>query len=101
MEIKTDDLNLMITNTGEEIAAAQKEVADTQLQIKKASQNREAENFDYQSTINEQAATQAILKKAVDRLKEYKKSGGAAGVMSMIETIIEESVQVSKDAAKA
>merc|ERR1719428_1983594 len=32
--IKTDDLNMLITNTGEEIAAAQKEVADTELQIK-------------------------------------------------------------------
>merc|ERR1719473_975852 len=101
--IKTDDLNLLITNTEEEIAAAKQEVADTQLQIKKASQNREAENFDYQTTISEQKATQAILKKALEKLKdfyaliqlkqgqappegfkEYKKSGGASGVMMMI-----------------
>jgi len=128
LEIKTDDLNLLITNTEEEIAAAKSEVADTELQIKKASQNREAENFDYQTTIAEQKATQAILKKALQKLKdfyanptagmklsgiqtkqepapegfkEYKKSGGASGVMMMIETIIEDSVEVSKDAAKA
>jgi len=118
LEIKTDDLNLMITNIGEEIAAAKAEVADTQLQIKKASQNREAENFDYQTTISDQSATVAILKKALEKLKdfyaliqlkqappegfkEYKKSGGAAGVMMMIETIIEESETIKKDAAKA
>merc|ERR1719161_103994 len=109
LEIKTDDLNLLITNTEEEIAAAKSEVADTELQIKKASQNREAENFDYQTTISDQKATQAILKKALQKLKdfyafaqvkqappegfkEYKKSGGASGVMMMIDTIIEESV---------
>merc|ERR1719359_2099234 len=128
LEIKTDDLNLLITNTGEDIAALKQQITDTQLQIKKSSQNREAENFDYQTTIAEQKATQAILKKALQKLKdfyanptagmklsgiqtkqepapegfkEYKKSGGASGVMMMIETIIEDSVEVSKDAAKA
>merc|ERR1719161_3351997 len=69
--IKTDDLNLLITNIGEEIDAAKSEVADTQLEIKKASQNREAENFDYQNTIAEQKATQAILKKALQKLKDF------------------------------
>lgn len=121
LEIKTDDLNMMITNIGEEIAAAKAEVADNKLQIKKASQNREAENFDYQTTISDQSATQAILKKALQKLKdfyaliqvkqakqappegfkEYKKSGGAAGVMMMIETIIEEAEATKKEAAKA
>merc|ERR1719388_273959 len=33
--------------------------------------------------------------------KEYKKSGGAAGVMMMIESIVEDSVALAKDAAKA
>jgi len=118
LEIKTEDLNLLITNTGEDIASLKKQIADTQLEIKKASQNREAENFDYQTTMSDQSATQAILKKALQKLKdfyafaqtgqappegfkEYKKSGGASGVMMMIETIIEESVQVGKDAVAA
>merc|ERR1719456_1551886 len=122
LQTKTDDLELQITNTGEEIATAKQAIADTQLQIKKASENREKENWDYQTTISDQKATQAILKKALDKLKafyekagllqtgqepppadfkEYKKSGGATGVMMMIETIIEESVQTEADAAKA
>merc|ERR1719359_511755 len=120
---KIDDLSLQIKNTDEEIANAKQEITDTQLQIKKASENREKENWDYQTTISDQKATQAILKKALDKLKafyekaallqtrqepppegfggEYKKSGGASGVMMMIETIVEESVQTEADAAKA
>merc|ERR1719158_2510687 len=124
LEIKTDDLELLIKNTGEEIAAAKQEIADTELAIKKASENREKENWDYQTTISDQKATQSILKKALQKLKdfyekagflqtdqvpppppadfkEYKKSGGASGVMMMIETIIEESVQTAADAVKA
>merc|ERR1719456_349853 len=114
LQTKTDDLELQIKNTDEEIAAAKQQIADTQLQIKKASENREKENWDYQQTISDQKATQEILKKALDKLKsfyekagllqtnqepppadfkEYKKSGGASGVMMMIETIVEESVQ--------
>merc|ERR1719428_956324 len=119
LEIKTDDLELLIKNTGEEIAAAKQEIADTELAIKKASENREKENWDYQTTISDQKATQSILKKALQKLKdfyafpqtgqapppadfkEYKKSGGASGVMMMIETIIEESVATAADAVKA
>merc|ERR1719456_2013815 len=123
LQTKTDDLELQITNTGEEMSDAKQAIADTQLQIKKASENREKENWDYQTTISDQKATQSILKKALDKLKafyekagllqtrqepppegfggEYKKSGGASGVMMMIETIIEESVQTEADAAKA
>jgi hypothetical protein len=118
---KIDDLELQIKNTDEEIANAKQEITDTQLQIKKASENREKENYDYQTTISDQKATQGILKKALQKLKdfyafvqtdqvpppppadfkEYKKSGGASGVMMMIETIIEESVQTAADAVKA
>merc|ERR1719359_1851941 len=42
---KMEDLTLTIENLNEEIATAKGEVADTQLQIKKASENREKENF--------------------------------------------------------
>jgi len=122
LQTKTDDLELQIKNTDEELAAAKQEITDTQLQIKKASTNREKENWEYQTTISDQKATQKILTAALDKLKgfyaknsllqtdqapppadfkEYKKSGGASGVMMMIESIVEESVQVAADAAKA
>merc|ERR1719197_1220101 len=102
------------------------EISDAQIEMKKASENREKENKDYQETIADQRATQAILKKAVERLGEfynkkaalvqqvpgaaapppppgfgaYKKSGGG-GAMALIENIIAESVSVEKDAIKA
>jgi hypothetical protein len=119
LQTKTDELEMLIKNTDEEIAAAKQSIVDTQLQIKKGSENREKENWDYQTTIADQKATQDILKKALQKLKdfyalvqtnqepppadfkEYKKSGGASGVMMMIETIVEESVQVAADAVKA
>jgi len=122
LQTKTDDLELSITNIQEEVAQAQQEITDSNLQIKKASQNREGENADYQTTIADQKATQAILTKALDKLKSfYAKNafvqlkqappegfkerkgagGGASGVMMMIETIIEESGTIAKEASQA
>merc|ERR1719305_1980747 len=88
----------------------------------KASQLREGANKEFQVTIQDQRATQAILKKALDRLKSfydkkaaalvqegqepptqgtYKKNAGSSGVMTMIETLVEESAQLEADAMKA
>merc|ERR1719197_1638985 len=102
------------------------EISDAQIEMKKASENREKENKDYQETIADQRATQAILKKAVERLGEfynkkaalvqqvpgapapppppgfgaYKKAGGG-GAMALVENIIADSVKVEKDAIAA
>lgn len=87
----------------------------------KATENRKAENKDFDVTIQDQRATQAILTKALDRLKafyakkgafvqvatnqpafkEYKKSSGATGVMNMIQGIVDESKAVETDAIAA
>merc|ERR1719158_2088093 len=56
LQTKTDDLNLKIETLGEEIADLKKQIADTQLEMKKASENREKENWDFQTTINDQKA---------------------------------------------
>merc|ERR1719387_2282656 len=82
----------------------------------KASQLREKQNHEFQVTITDQRATQAILKKALDRLKSfygfvqegqeppaqgtYKKNAGSSGVMAMIETLVDESAQLEADAMK-
>ena len=39
------------------------------MQIKRASEDRELENKEFQQTVADQRATQGILKKALDRLK--------------------------------
>lgn len=118
------DLGTTIGELSEAISALKGEIADTQTEMKRASQNREKENKDFQTTVTEQRATQAILKKALDKLKsfyaallqkqkdesddapsfiqtEYKKNAGGSGVMAMIETIIDESAAVEAESTKA
>merc|ERR1719316_2342 len=113
-----------ISELSEAISALKAQVADSQTEMKKASQVREKENHEFQTTVTEQRATQAILKKALDKLKsfyaallqkqkdesddapsfiqtEYKKNAGGSGVMAMIETIIDESAAVEAESTKA
>jgi len=111
-----------ISELSEAISALKAQVADSQTEMKKASQVREKENHEFQTTVTEQRATQAILKKALDKLKsfyaalvqkqsddgsdaisfiQYKKNAGGSGVMAMIETIIDESAAVEAESTKA
>merc|ERR1719313_1766549 len=106
------------------------EISDAQIEMKKASENREKENKEFQQTVSDQRATQDILKKAKARLGEfydkkaalmqnkqdpvpgaaveampagfgeYKKSGGG-GAMALIENVIADSAKVEKDAIQA
>jgi len=84
----------------------------------KASEKREEENAEFQSTVADQRATQVILKKALKRMEQFykkkallqeaqappvqfkpmKKSSGASPVLSMLEQIIEESIGVENEA---
>jgi len=115
----------------EEINVLNAQVKESQIQMKRASENREQENKEFQLTVADQRATQQILKKALDSLTAfynkkaaaaflqakkratpgqasgdmpeqavYKKSAGASGVMSMIESIVQESEEVEKDATQ-
>merc|ERR1719160_2114365 len=88
------------------------------LEMKTASENREKENAAFQVTVADQQATQKILKKALDRLKEvysaallqqtppvtakaYSKNAGGSGVVAMVEVISDDSKKVEADALKA
>jgi len=115
LEQKIDDLSSEITTLKDEIAALNAEVAQTNVEMKAASENREAENKDFQVTIADQKATQAILKKATDRMKAfygfvqtnqpkqgtYSKHGGGNIVVSLLQSIIAESEDVEKKALNA
>merc|ERR1719333_265342 len=100
-----------------------------QTQLKRAGEDREMENSDFQKTVAGQRATKELLTKALDVLKkvfdkkfiqlnaktrqepagpppppgvkEYKQSSGAGGVMGMIEQIIRDTEQLEAEAVKA
>merc|ERR1719359_2042406 len=71
LETKIADDTTEIETLTEDIAALQAEIDETKKEMTKASQLREAANHEYQVTIQDQRATQAILKKALDRLKSF------------------------------
>jgi len=119
LEADIEKLAKLQATLADEIAAAKAQVADTEVAIKKASQVREGENADFQKTVADQRATQAILKKALGKLEEfykkalllqkskqeppvkfnaYKKNAGASPVIGLIEQIIEDSKALESEA---
>merc|ERR1719390_144862 len=120
---KIEELTATIEQLTDEIAEAKDTIANMEIEIKKAGENREAENAEYQTTIAEQRATQEIVKKALARMKAFykkkgallqdgqdpmppvafkkqKKNAGGSPVISMLEMIIEDSKAVEADAIK-
>jgi len=118
LEQKIDGLISDIERLTKEIKEASDTIATTEIEIKKASEAREKENAEFQTTVADQRATQVILKKALKRMNDFykkkallqqaqtppvhfqpmKKNAGASPVIGLIEQIIEESVQVEKEA---
>jgi len=124
LEAKMDELAALIEKFTQDIADAKKQLADTETGILKASQTREEENAEFQVTVSDQRATQTILTKALDRLKDFykkeagggafvqvqggqtppvqfakqKNNAGASPVMGMIAQIVEDSKATEKDA---
>merc|ERR1719316_1259995 len=82
LETKIADLSAMMETLTDEISTIKEEMAATQIEMKKASQIREAENKDFQTTVTEQRATQSLLKKALDRLKTFYDKKAAALVQA-------------------
>jgi len=126
LETKLAQLAALIEKLEGEIKEAKVQIADTEVEIKKASENREKENAEFQTTVADQRATQDILKKALLRLQDfytkgigkavlaqrsvqtppvkfnaYKANKGSSPVMGLIEQIIEDSVKLETEATAA
>lgn len=117
LETKIADLESLISTLTDEIAALKAQVAQTNVEMKAASQQREAENKDFQTTVADQKATQAILAKAIERMKAfygflqtkqtqptqgtYGKSAGGSHVLNLLGGIVSESEDVEKKALNA
>merc|ERR1719401_315649 len=111
---KIEDLELTIKQLTEAIDALKAEIAEMQVQLKRAGEDREKENKEFQTTVADQRATQKLLTAALNILKgfyskkavalvqaqepagpppppgfeAYKKNAAAGGVMGMIQQII-------------
>jgi len=124
LERKMEQLQTLQARLTKEIEEAKATISTTETEIKKASETREKENAEFQTTIADQRATQSILQKVLKKLsavygkktliqksarqtppgggfKPMKKNAGGSPVIGMIEQIIEESVAVEKEAVTA
>jgi len=98
------------------------EIAEMQAQLKKAGEDREKQNKEFQLTVADQRATQKLLKAALTVLEdfyksallqkakrgdpapagfeEYKKNAASGGVMGMIEQIIQDAKTMEAEAVR-
>merc|ERR1719487_3108773 len=70
LEAKIADLKKTIEQLTKDIAASKAAVAEMMKQMKRASETREAENADFQVTVNDHRVMSMILTKALDRMKQ-------------------------------
>mmetsp|Transcript_10442 Transcript_10442/g.23643 ORF Transcript_10442/g.23643 Transcript_10442/m.23643 type:complete len:700 (+) Transcript_10442:78-2177(+) len=123
LEAKVGKLTSEMEKLTSEIKAAKEQIDSLQVAMQQASEDRKAENLEYQKTVADQAATKEILRKALERLAKfydeeallqsktsqtppvaqmtYEKSSGSSGVMSMIEKLIGEAAEMVKDSKKS
>merc|ERR1719181_1219993 len=128
LDAKISTLTAEIEELAKAIEALQAEIAEMQVQLKRAGEDRELENQDFQSVVADQRSTQKLLEAALAKLsgfydkafaqtsasatqpagpppppsfKKYEKSSGAGGVMGMLEGIISEAKTMEADAIKA
>merc|ERR1711992_440884 len=124
---KIEDLELTIKTLDDEIAKLKAEIAEMQVQMKRAGEDREKENKEFQTTVADQRATQKLLKAALTVLQdfygkkaallqqhkqpagpppppgfeEYKKNAASGGVMKMIEEIINDAKAMEAEAIRS
>merc|ERR1711912_115787 len=125
---KIEDLDNTIKQLTEAIDQLKSEIAEMQVQLKRAGEDREKENKEFQMTVADQRATQKLLTAALNILKgfyakkakaalvqsqqpagpppppgfkAYKKNAAAGGVMGMIQQIINDAKAMEKEAIKS
>merc|ERR1719378_1827956 len=69
LQAKIEQLATEIDELAKAISGLQAEVAEMQLQLKRAGEDRELENKDFQATVADQRETQKLLTSALNVLK--------------------------------
>jgi len=123
LDATINDLTNTIKELTDSIATLTAEVLDSSTQLKRAGEDREAENSDFQVTVSDQRATQKLLTSALDVLKgvfakksfvqtkaepagppppagfkKYEQSSGAGGVLGMLEQVIADAKTLEAEA---
>jgi len=124
---KIEDLEMTIKTLTEAIEKLKGEIAEMQVQMKRAGEDREKENKEFQTTVADQRATQKLLKAALTVLQDfygkkaallqqkqepagpppppgfeaYKKNAASGGVMKMIEEIINDAKAMEAEAIRS
>jgi len=121
-----EDLELTIKTLTSEIDTLKSEVTEMQVQMKRAGEDREKQNKEFQQTVADQRASQKLLTAALNILKgfyekkaaflqkqepagpppppgfkDYKKNAASGGVMGMIQQIINDAKAMEAEAIRA
>jgi ABC-type transporter Mla subunit MlaD len=126
---KIEDLEMLIKELADAIATLESEIEEMQVQLKRAGEDREKQNAEFQATVADQRETQKLLKAALKVLEgfygksaepevalaqkqpagpppppgfeEYKNSGANGDVMAMIMQIITDAKAMEAEAIRA
>jgi hypothetical protein len=123
---KIEDLEMTIKTLSADIDRLKSEIKESQVQMKRAGEDREKQNKEFQQTVADQRATQKLLNAALEILKgfyekkeaallqqepagpppppgfkDYKKNAAAGGVMGMIQQIINDAKAMEADAIRS
>merc|ERR1719171_2860812 len=129
LSAKIEDLTMTIEKLGKAIETLKSEINEMQVQLKRAGEDREKQNKEFQATVSLQRETQKLLTQAKTILGEfynaekvaamlqgrqepagppppagfeaYKKNAASGGVMQMITQIIEDAKAMEQEAIKA
>merc|ERR1712176_592464 len=127
LSAKIEDLELTIETLTKEIETLKAEIAEMQVQLKRAGEDHEKENKEFQMVVADQRETQKLLQAALNVLAEfygkkeaallqkqepvgpppppgfeaYKKNAASGGVMSMIQQIISDAKAMEAETIRA
>mmetsp|Transcript_7959 Transcript_7959/g.22056 ORF Transcript_7959/g.22056 Transcript_7959/m.22056 type:complete len:773 (+) Transcript_7959:56-2374(+) len=81
LESNIERLESLMKKLDEEIEASKGQISGAQTEVKKAGQQREQENKEFQAVVSDQRATQSILNKALMKLKDFYEKGIGKAVL--------------------
>lgn len=123
---KEQDLEIRLKELTSKLETLKSEISEMQVQLKRAGQDREVQNKEFQATVAEQRQTKKLLQAALSILEgfygkqsfmqkgqgqaepapppgfdEYKKSAASGGVMGMIQQIVDDTKTVESEVIRA